>query len=313
MGNPMTEWPLPGDGVDSVITIGKFDGVHIGHREVVSQLRSRANGRRVVVVTFDRHPLELFDPARAPQPILSIPQKVEALLGAGADRVVVLPFTTDFAAMSPDDFIDNIVVAGLSASLVLVGSDFRFGAQGVGNIGTLIARGATSGFEVVTLDHVCVDGETKVSSSTIREALRAGDAEAATELLGRPHRVRGLVVHGHQRGRVLGYPTVNLEENNEGMIPRPGVYAGLLRVHGQDFLAGISVGKNPTFTDVTRDQVEAHALDAEFDAYGSIAEVGFTHWIRDIEAFASVDDLIAALHKDFADIRALIADGTLHL
>ncbi len=309
----MTEWPLPSDGVDSVITIGKFDGVHIGHREVVSQLRARANGRRVVVVTFDRHPLELFDPARAPQPILSVPQKVEALLNAGADRVVVLPFTTEFAAMSPDAFIDDIVVAGLSASLVLVGSDFRFGAKGAGKIETLVARGATAGFEVVTLDHVCVDGETKVSSSTIREALRSGDVETATELLGRPHRVRGLVVHGHQRGRVLGYPTVNLEENNEGMIPRPGVYAGILRVHGQDFLAGISVGKNPTFTDVTRDQVEAHALDAEFDAYGSIAEVGFTHWIRDIEAFGSVDDLIAALHKDFADIRALIADGTLHL
>jgi len=309
----MTEWPLPRDGVDSVITIGKFDGVHIGHREVVSQLRARANGRRVVVVTFDRHPLELFDPARAPLPILSVAQKVEALLDAGADRVVVLPFTTEFAAMSPDAFIDDIVVAGLSASLVLVGSDFRFGAQGAGKIETLVARGATAGFEVVTLDHVCVDGETKVSSSTIREALRAGDVETATELLGRPHRVRGMVVHGHQRGRVLGYPTVNLEENNEGMIPRPGVYAGILRVHGQDFLAGISVGKNPTFTDVTRDQVEAHALDAEFDAYGSIAEVGFTHWIRDIEAFGSVDDLIAALHKDFADIRALMADGTLHL
>jgi riboflavin kinase/FMN adenylyltransferase len=309
----MTDWPLPRDGIDSVVTIGKFDGVHIGHHEVVSQLRARSKGRRVVVVTFDRHPLELFDPARAPQPILSIPQKVEALLDAGADRVVVLPFTAEFAAMSPDEFIDEVLLGGVSASLVLVGSDFRFGVKGSGNIETLIARGATAGFEVITLAHVCVDGETKVSSSTIRDALRAGDVEVATKLLGRPHRVRGLVVHGHQRGRVLGYPTVNLEENNEGMVPKPGVYAGLVRVHGQDFLAGISVGKNPTFTDVTRDQVEAHALDADFDAYGSIAEVGFTHWIRDIESFASVDELIAALHKDFSDIRALIADGTLHL
>ena len=124
----MTDWPLPRDGIDSVVTIGKFDGVHIGHREVVSQLRARANGRRVVVITFDRHPLELFDPTRAPQPILSIPQKVEALLSAGADRVVVLPFTTEFAAMSPDAFIDEILLTGVSASLVLVGSDFRFGA-----------------------------------------------------------------------------------------------------------------------------------------------------------------------------------------
>ncbi len=309
----MTDWPLPSDGIDSVVTIGKFDGVHVGHREVVSQLRARAKGRRVVVITFDRHPLELFDPARAPQPILSIPQKVEALLGAGADLVVVLPFTTEFSAMSPDEFIDEVLVAGVSASLVLVGSDFRFGAKGAGTIEMLTGRGTTAGFEVVTLDHVCVDEGIKVSSSTIRDALLAGAVETATELMGRPHRVRGLVVHGHQRGRVLGYPTVNLEENNEGMIPRPGVYAGILRVHGQDFLAGISVGKNPTFTDVTRDQVEAHALDADFDAYGSIAEVGFTHWIRDIEAFGSVEELIAALHKDFADIRTLIAGGAPHL
>ncbi len=309
----MTDWPLPHDGIDSVVTVGKFDGVHIGHREVVAQLRARARGRRVVVVTFDRHPLDLFDPARAPHPILSIPQKVEALLGAGADRVVVLPFTKEFSTMSPDEFIDEVLLTGASASLVLVGSDFRFGSQGAGTIDTLTARGSTAGFEVVQLDHVCVDGGIKVSSSAIREALRDGDVESASLLLGRPHRVRGLVVHGHQRGRVLGYPTVNLEENNEGMVPRPGVYAGILRVHGQDFLAGISVGKNPTFTDVTRDQVEAHALDADFDAYGSIAEVGFTHWIRDIESFASVDDLILALHKDFADIRRLIADGELHL
>jgi len=309
----MTDWPLPRDGIDSAVTIGKFDGVHIGHREVVSQLRARANGRRVVVITFDRHPLELFDPTRAPQPILSVAQKVEALLSAGADRVVVLPFTTEFSAMSPDEFIDDVLLAGVSASLVLVGSDFRFGAKGAGTIEMLTRRGATAGFEVVTLDHVCIDEGIKVSSSTIRDALLAGAVETAAELMGRPHRVRGLVVHGHQRGRVLGYPTVNLEENNEGMIPRPGVYAGILRVHGQDFLAGISVGKNPTFTDVTRDQVEAHALDADFDAYGSIAEVGFTHWIRDIEAFGSVEELIAALHKDFADIRTLIADGALHL
>lgn len=309
----MTDWPLPHDSVDSVVTIGKFDGVHIGHREVVRQLRERANGRRVIVVTFDRHPLELFDPGRAPKPILSIRQKVEYLVDAGADRVVVLPFTTEFAALSPDEFVDDVLIAGVSASLVLVGSDFRFGSGGAGNIETLTARGASAGFEVVKLDHVCTEGGLKVSSSTIRDALRTGDVESAAELLGRPHRVRGLVVHGHQRGRVLGYPTVNLEENSEGMIPRPGVYAGILRVHDRDFLAGISVGKNPTFTDVTRDQVEAHALDAEFDAYGSVAEIGFTHWIRDIEAFDSVDELIVALHKDFADIRALIADGTLHL
>ncbi len=309
----MTDWPLPHDGIDSVVTIGKFDGVHIGHREVVAQLRERAAGRRVVVVTFDRHPLSLFDPERAPKPLLSVAQKVEALQDSGADLVVVLPFTTEFAALTPAEFVRDVLVDGLSASLVLVGTDFRFGAGGAGAVDTLTELGAEFGFDVVKLDDVCLEGGVKVSSSTIRDALLSGDVTTATALLGRPHRVRGLVVHGHQRGRVLGYPTVNLEENSEGLVPKPGVYAGIVRVRGEDFLAGISVGKNPTFTDVTRDQVEAHALDAEFDAYGTTAEVGFTHWLRDIESFDSVDTLIVALHKDFADIRDMIARGVLHL
>jgi len=306
-------WPLPGDGVESVVTIGKFDGVHIGHREVLRTLREKSDGRRVVVVTFDRHPLELFDPSRAPTPLLSIPQKVEALRDAGADLVVVLPFTEEFAATSPTDFVQSILVDGLSAKLVLVGADFRFGSGGAGTVATLTAMGETLGFAVEALKDVCVNDGVKVSSSTIRDALGAGDVETAAQLLGRPHWVRGVVVHGHQRGRVLGYPTVNLEENNEGFIPKSGVYAGSVLVLGVEHLAGISVGKNPTFTDVTRNQVEAHALDADFDAYGEVAEIRFTHWLRDNVPFASVEELIEALHADFRNIRALIAAGTLHL
>ena len=306
-------WPLPRDGVDSVVTIGKFDGVHIGHREVLRTLREKSDGRRVVVVTFDRHPLELFDPSRAPKPLLSITQKVEALRDAGADVVVVLPFTEEFASTSPSDFVHHILLEGLSAKLISVGADFRFGAGGKGNVGILAEMGEALGFSVDVLNDVCLDGGVKVSSSTIREALAAGDVDTAAQLLGRPHRVRGRVVHGHQRGRVLGYPTVNLEENNEGLIPKSGVYAGSVLVLGVEYLAGISVGKNPTFTDVTRDQVEAHALDADFDAYGEIAEVRFTHWLRDNVPFGSVEELIEALHGDFRNIRTLIADGSLHL
>jgi riboflavin kinase/FMN adenylyltransferase len=306
-------WPLPRDGVDSVVTIGKFDGVHIGHREVLRTLREKSDGRRVAVVTFDRHPLELFDPSRAPTPLLSVPQKVEALYDAGADLVVVLPFTEEFAATSPEDFVQNILVDGLSAQLILVGADFRFGSGGSGNVGTLTEMADALGFSVDVLRDVCLEGGVKVSSSTIRDALAAGDVDTASQLLGRPHRVRGVVVHGHQRGRVLGYPTVNLEENNEGFIPKSGVYAGSVLVLGVEYLAGISVGKNPTFTDVSRNQVEAHALDADFDAYGAVAEIRFTHWLRDNVPFSSVEELIEALHGDFRNIRALIADGTLHL
>jgi riboflavin kinase/FMN adenylyltransferase len=153
----------------------------------------------------------------------------------------------------------------------------------------------------------------KVSTSTIREALLAGDVESAAVLLGRPHSVRGLVVHGHQRGRVMGYPTVNLEEYNEGLVPKAGVYGGIIRVLGQEFFAAISVGRNPTFNDVTRDQVETYAIDASFDAYGSTAEIVFVHRIRDVEAFRSVEDLIVALDGDLVKIRGLIASGELHL
>jgi riboflavin kinase/FMN adenylyltransferase len=306
-------WPLPRDGVDSVATIGKFDGVHIGHRAVIQRLRDRAEGRRVVVITFDRHPLELFDPAHAPKPLLSIAQKVEALREAGADLVVVLPFTAEFSALSPEEFVHEILSDGVSASRVLVGADFRFGSGGAGDVETLTELGATHGFSVEVLADVCVDGGMKVSSSTIRDALLAGDVGLASQLLGRPHGVRGVVVHGHQRGRELGYPTVNLEERNEGLVPMAGVYAGTVEVHGVEYIAGISVGKNPTFTDVTRDQVEAHALDADFDAYGATAVIRFTHWIRGIEAFDSVDELIEALHRDFSKIRSMIDDGSLHL
>lgn len=306
-------WPLPRDGIDSVVTIGKFDGVHIGHREMLRTLREKSKGRRVVVVTFDRHPLELFDPPRAPKPLLSIPQKVEALRDAGADLVVVLPFTDEFAAMAPADFVQQILLDGLSASLVRVGADFKYGFGGAGTVDTLSEMGTTHGFTVDVHHDVCLTGGVKVSSSTIRDALAAGDVETAAQLLGRPHRVRGLVVQGHQRGRVLGYPTVNLEENNEGLIPKAGVYAGTVLVLGVEHLAGISVGKNPTFTDVTRDQVEAHALDADFDAYGTVAEIRFTHWLRANVPFASVEELIEALHGDFRNIRGLIANGALHL
>jgi len=309
----MTAHPVPRDGVESVVTIGKFDGVHIGHRAVIDELRARANGRRVAVVTFDRHPLALFDPDRAPAPILSIGQKVEALREAGADLVVVLPFTAEFAALSPEDFIRDILVEGLSASLVIVGADFRFGAKGAGTVDILTANGVTKGFDVVTLDHVSGAAGAKVSTSTIRDALLAGDVESAARLLGRPHSVRGLVVHGHQRGRVMGYPTVNLEEYNEGLVPKAGVYGGIIRVLGQEFFAAISVGRNPTFNDVTRDQVETYAIDASFDAYGSTAEIAFVHRIRDVEAFRSVEDLIVALDGDLVKIRGLIASGELHL
>ncbi len=303
-------WPTPADGIASVVTIGKFDGVHRGHREVIAQLRSRAEGRRVVAVTFDRHPLSVVDPARAPLPLLSVKQKVEQLESAGADVVVVLPFTEAFRDLAPEAFVREILVDGFSAQLVLVGEDFHYGRDGVGTIDSLRTEGESFGFTVTSIGDVCVDeSHERISTSTIRELLEIGDVEGAARLLGRPHTMRGEVVHGHQRGRDLGYRTVNLAEGAEGFVPFPGVYAGTLSVGGNEYVTATSVGFNPTFGDVTRVQVEAHALDASFDAYGKVATVSFTHRIRDSIQFSSVDGLIAAMAQDVLDVRALAAAG----
>ena len=307
-------WPVPADGVASVVTVGKFDGVHRGHREVIAQLIARARGRRVVAVTFDRHPLSVVDPTRAPLPLLSTAQKVEQLTAAGADLVVVLPFTEEFRELSPEGFVRDILVDGLSAELVLIGEDFRYGRDGQGTIDTLRDEGTVLGFDVAVIGDVCVDeSNDRISSSAIREALSRGDVERAAHLLGRPHSVRGLVVHGHKRGREMGFPTANLEENSEGFVPQPGVYAGTLDVGGHRYVAGISVGLNPTFDDVDRPQVEAHALDAEFDAYDKVATISFTHRLRDSLHFTTIAELMSAMDKDIADIRSLAASGKIPL
>lgn len=307
-------WPVPADGVASVVTIGKFDGVHRGHREVIARLGAVANGRRVVVVTFDRHPLSVVDPSKVPLPILSTAQKIEALAAAGADLVVVLPFTEEFRALTPEQFVTEILVQGLSAQVVMVGRDFRYGNGGVGTIETLRDAGESHGFTVDAIDDVCVgDDNQRVSSSLVRDSILAGNVEQAAHLLGRAHSVRGVVVHGHQRGRELGFPTANLAEESEGLAPAAGVYAGILDVGGVRYLAGISVGNNPTFDDVHRNQVEAHALDADFDAYGKVATVTFTHRLRDSLPFTTIDDLIVAMKQDIVDVRELAAAGKLHV
>lgn len=307
-------WPVPRDGIPSAVSIGKFDGVHLGHRAVIDTLRERANGDRVVVVTFDKNPLSVVDPSRVPDQVVSTRQKVEALTALGVDLVVVIPFTDEFRELSADEFVREVLVEGLSARTVMVGRDFRYGKGGSGTVETLSAEAEHSGFDVVVVGDVFVDdGSERVSSSLVRDALRAGNVERAAQLLGRPHSVRGEVVRGHQRGRELGYPTANLEEHSEGFVPASGVYAGTLEVGGETYFAGISVGNNPTFSDVLRLQVEAHALDADFDAYGLTGTITFTHRLRDTLKFDGVDSLIAAMDEDVREIRQLIASGAITL
>ena len=297
---------LPHPPVHSIVTIGKFDGVHRGHRAVIDSLRGAAAGRRTVVVTFDRHPLAVLRPESAPTPLLSVDQKTEALLAAGVDLVVVLDFTPEFAALSPEQFEQRVLVDGLGASEVLVGADFRYGAHGAGTVETLRVAGERDGFGVSLVDDVCEADGRRVSSTGIRADLEAGRIAAATEALGRAPRIRSLVVPGHQRGRDLGYPTANLAPGAEGYIPADGVYACWLRVDGARYGAAVSIGNNPTFGDVLEKTVEAHAIDATLDLYGSVVELEFVEYIRPMRKFESGDALAVQMGLDELRIREVL-------
>ena len=294
---------LPRDAVPSAVTIGKFDGVHRGHRAVLDRLVAEADGRRTVVITFDRHPAALLTPDEAPVPLVSTAQKSEALLALGIDLVVVLPFTREFAALEPDVFVDEILVAGLAAEQVLVGADFRYGARGAGTVESLRAAGERAGFAVAVVDDVCELDGTRVSSTGIRSLLDDGRLDEATEALGRPHRIRSTVVPGYQRGRELGYPTANLARDAEGFIPADGVYACWLHVEGERYGAAVSIGNNPTFGDVLEKTIEAHAIDAHLDLYGKVVELEFVAYIRPMNKFPSADALAEQMGRDELRIR----------
>ena len=303
---------LPRDVVPSIVTIGKFDGVHRGHQAVIDRLRDAAAGRRTVVVTFDRHPLAVLHPESAPTPLVSVDQKTEQLVAAGVDLVVVLDFTPEFAALSAEAFVERVLVTGLGATEVLVGADFRYGAGGSGTVDTLRTAGQHDGFTVSLVDDVCEADGRRISSTGIRAALEAGQIAEATEALGRAPRIRSLVVPGYQRGRDLGYPTANLAADAEGYIPTDGVYACWLHVGDARHGAAVSIGNNPTFGDVPEKTVEAHAIDVTVDLYGSTVELEFVEFIRPMQKFASADALATQMGLDETRIRQVLGLSSGH-
>jgi riboflavin kinase/FMN adenylyltransferase len=300
---------VPADFGPSAVTIGKFDGVHTGHRAVIDQLRTEAASLSLVptVVTFDRNPLAVLIPEKCPEYLQSPQQKLERLEAAGIGATLVIPFDRAFSQKTHDEFAEAILSRALNARLVLVGGDFRYGSKAAGTVDTLRAAGDRLGFEVKLIDDVAL-GESgrRASSSWVREALRAGDVRLAAEVLGYEPSVRSTVVPGERRGRELGFPTANLRPVPEGMIPADGVYAGRLSVDGQTYPAAISVGNNPTFEGVPERQVEAYVLDQDFDLYGKRVEVAFTERLRGMVAFDSVDDLVAQLQRDVAQTRVVL-------
>jgi riboflavin kinase/FMN adenylyltransferase len=299
---------VPAQRPASVVTIGKFDGVHAGHRAVIAHLLQRAaeDGLASVVVTFDRNPLALLRPDLCPDSLVSVEQKLELLGETGIDATLLVAFDDEFSALSPEEFVRSVLVDGLGARRVLVGSDFRFGARGAGDVERLRELGARDGFEVEVIDDVRPDGEHRVSSTWIRSLLADGDVAAAGRLLGHVPSVRGVVVHGAARGRELGFPTANLSPESEGLIPADGVYAGHLIDGGVRYAAAISVGNNPTFDGVPHKQVEAYVLDQELDLYDHVVTVEFVERIRGMWAFTGIDALIEKITEDVDRAREIL-------
>ena len=298
---------VPDDFGPSAVAIGKFDGVHAGHRAVIERLEdaAAATGSRSVAVTFDRNPLAVIRPDRCPENVVTVERKLDLLGELGLDATLVLTFDEELAARSAEDFVVDILVGALRVSTVLVGQDFRFGARGAGTPELLRELGPRHGFSVEVIDDVYLPGSTRrVSSSWIRELLMEGDVAAATTVLGRHPDVRGVVVHGLKRGRELGFPTANLSTIVDAFVPADGVYAGWLVDHdtGIRHPSAISVGTNPTFDDVLVRQVEAHVLgETGLDLYGHDVTVEFVERLRGMVAFEGIDKLMVQMGADVTD------------
>ncbi|MER6999466.1 bifunctional riboflavin kinase/FAD synthetase [Streptomyces sp. NPDC000410] len=301
---------IPQDWGRSVVTIGSYDGVHRGHQLIIGRAveRARELGVPSVVVTFDPHPSEVVRPGSHPPLLAPHHRRAELIAELGVDAVLILPFTSEFSKLSPADFIVKVLVDKLHARAVIEGPNFRFGHKAAGNVDFLAEIGRTYDYDVEVVD-LYVRGEAgggePFSSTLTRRLIAAGDVEGAAEILGRPHRVEGVVVRGAQRGRELGYPTANVETLPHTAIPADGVYAGWLTADGERMPAAISVGTNPQF-DGTERTVEAYAIDrVGLDLYGLHVAVDFLAYVRGQEKFESIEALLEAIAADVKRSREL--------
>lgn len=301
-------WP----GERAVITIGAYDGVHRGHREVIGQVRRLAArlGARSAVVTFDRHPATIVRPESAPRLLTDPEQRLELLASTGVDATVVVPFDDRQAEESAASFVQRVLVGIVGVRAIVVGEDFHFGRRREGNVALLHELGARSDFEVVPLELLPrADGvDEPVSSTAIRRALAGGDVAAATDMLGRPFEARGAVVAGDQRGRLLGFPTANVEVPNQICLPADGVYAGWYeRPDGIAHPCAINLGRRPTFYEhADHSLLEAHLIDFDGDLYGERARVRFSDFLRSERKFEGVDALVEQLKRDVDHARSLL-------
>ena len=298
----------------SVVTVGVFDGVHRGHQRILARVveRARALGPDclAVAVTFDPHPLAVHRPGIDLAMIASLPDRLAALAATGLDAALVISYTLAFADQSPEGFVRDWLEGLLGARAIVVGDDVRFGRDNSGDAHSLRAIGAADGVEAEIVPELLAPSGRRWSSTWARECLAGGDVRQAAEILGRPHRVRGVVVHGLRRGRELGFPTANLDAATAGVVPPDGVYAGWLvrsgapgaGAEGERLPAAISIGTNPTFDDVPARTIEAHVLGrADLDLYGEEVAVDFVSHLRPMLAFDGLDPLLAQMRQDVVD------------
>lgn len=306
--------PPPSQRAPCALTIGNFDGVHLGHQAILARVRQEARARGLVpaVMTFEPHPREYFAtlnrrPELAPTRISGLRDKLQALAAAGIEQVVVERFDARLAEMSANAFIEDLLVAGLQTRWLLVGEDFRYGHKRSGDIDLLREAGLAHGFEVCTLADITDRQGHRISSSEVRTALAVGDLDRAAQLLGQPFHISGHVIHGQKLGRELGFPTMNLR-----VAPRCATRSGIyvVRVVGlrdRPLPAVASLGVRPTVEDRGRVLLEAHLLDESLDAYGKLVRVEFLHKLRDEEKFPDLPSLTAAIAQDAQNARAYFA------
>ncbi|MFN8035741.1 MAG: bifunctional riboflavin kinase/FAD synthetase [Acidimicrobiia bacterium] len=298
----------------AVVTIGAYDGVHRGHRKVLQLVRELADARGLdaVLVTFDRHPAQVVRPESAPKLLTTLSQRLELLDALGLlDLCLVLTFDEQRRNEPAGEFVREVLVDGLSTRLVVVGADFHFGHGRQGNVAMLEHMGTDLEFEVLGLGLVAPEGDrghVPYSSTRVRAALVEGDVGDAARLLGRPHAVRGVVQHGDERGRAIGFPTANVAVPEEILLPADGIYAGtFVGPDRVERMAAISIGRRPTFhVEQPCSLLEAHVLDFDGDLYGREVEVRFVERLRAEQKFDGVDALVAQIARDVDRTRALL-------
>ena len=282
----------------TVIALGTFDGLHLGHTDVINTAKDYAerNGLKLAVFTFSNHPLALIRPDLVPVRIISAEEKIKLLESFGVDYLINIPFTEDFAALSPDEFLDRL--ACFNYRCLVVGENFTYGFLGSGKTETLERSGRKNGFDVIVRPLVKMNGNV-VSSTGIRNLIQAGHIENANRMLGRAYAITGKIVHGEQRGRKLGFPTANIELlHGEMAVPAPGVYAVTASIEGSIYEGMGNIGNNPTFNDVEHARLEVNLFNCSGDLYGKTMSVQFHKYIRAEKKFSGVEELCRQIEED---------------